>query len=629
MARSKKRKSRRSSNTRNTAASKNNQASQSSRNEAGQSGAVRQDFSPADGTAPAVPADALTPASSNGTSASDSSHVPAGSSPSFSRGQGDNTLGRGSKDSGFYGLSSSEASAMDDFDDIPLDPSSLDLWFLQDAPALAPFSEAGQDDSLFDGDLFDIIAEESRGKAQDNSQDNSKENTPGKAPDNSPDNSQGKAPGISQEKTPGDSPDNSQKNTPGDSREKTPDNSQEKTSGDSLDEFQGKALGNSRNNSRKGSRNKSRNNSRQGSRSDTPDNFTSADGREIPGTAGSRTGVDQAADGVSAKSSQWKSAVAGAMSSAPAANTPGVPGGDQAASGTVNLLHTGIAGEPPSSDYNTAEVFRTSSARDINSTRQAQQASGQGAGNSYRPKQALTRAAGFPRWKPNNTPAGDSSSGGKDQPAFVRQMSAYSAITRTIITVIGILFCLMVVMYFRARNAGAVPNPGIILPILQSHQESVELNNTSDEDANAEPAVDINASPDSVPEDSAAQESQEPVNTEQAEETAPAVSDYPVDQGAVQQDNGVNAENTDNVDNMQDGYIEEGQTYNDGTESQNYEDGNTYNEGEAAEENGGDQLGDYYQEGTGYYDDDGRYYEEVENQDENEDEYEDEDEEDW
>lgn len=609
MARSKKRKSRRSSNTRNTAASKNNQASQSSRNAAGQSGAVRQDFSPADGTATAVPADALTPASSNGTSASGSSHVTAGSSPSVSRVQGDNTLGRGSKDSGFYGLSSSEASAMDDFDDIPLDPSSLDLWFLQDAPAFAPFSEAGQDDPLFDGDLFDIIAEESRGKAQDNSQ----EKTPG----DSQDNSQGKAPDNYQNESHGKAPDYSQ------------DNSQKKAPGDSLDESKGKALGNSLNNSRKGSRNKSRNNSRQGSRSDTPDNFTSAEGREIPGTAGSRTAVDQAADDVSAKSSQRKSAVAGAMSSAPAANTPGVPGGDQAASGTVNLLHTGIAGEPPSSDYNTAEVFRTSSARDINSTRQAQQASGQGAGNSYRPKQALTRAAGFPRWKPNNTPAGDSSFGGKDQPAFVRQMSAYSAITRTIITVIGILFCLMVVMYFRARNAGAVPNPGIILPILQSHQESVELNNTSDENANAEPAVDINASPDSVPEDSAAQESQEPVNTEQAEETAPAVSDYPVDQGAVQQDNGVNAENTDNVDNMQDGYIEEGQTYNDGTEGQNYEDGNTYNEGEAAEENGGDQLGDYYQEGTGYYDDDGRYYEDVESQDENEDEYEDEDEEDW
>ena len=617
MARSKKRKSRRSSNTRNTAASKNNQASQSSRNAAGQSGAVRQDFSPADGTATAVPADALTPAASNGTSASGSSHVPAGSSPSFSRGQGDNTLGRGSKDSGFYGLSSSEASAMDDFDDIPLDPSSLDLWFLQDAPAFAPFSEAGQDDPLFDGDLFDIIAEESRGKAQGNPQDNSQENTPGKAPGNSQDNSQGKAPDNYQDESHGKAPDNSQ------------DNSQKKAPGDSQDEFQGKALGNSRKNSRKGSRNKSRNNSRQGSRSDTPDNFTSAEGREIPGTAGSRTAVDQAADGVSAKSSQRKSAVAGAMSSAPAANTPGVPGGDQAASGTVNLLHTGIAGEPPSSDYNTAEVFRTSSARDINSTRQAQQASGQGAGSSYRPKQALTRAAGFPRWKTNNTPAGDSSSGGKDQPAFVRQMSAYSAITRTIITVIGILFCLMVVMYFRARNAGAVPNLGIILPILQSHQESVELNNTSDEDANAEPAVDINASPDSVPEDSAAQESQEPVNTEQAEETAPAVSDYPVDQGAVQQDNGVNAENTDNVDNMQDGYIEDGQTYNDGTEGQNYEDGNTYNEGEAAEENGGDQLGDYYQEGTGYYDDDGRYYEDVESQDENEDEYEDEEEEEW
>ena len=174
----------------------------------------------------------------------------------------------------------------------------------------------------------------------------------------------------------------------------------------------------------------------------------------------------------------------------------------------------------------------------------------------------------------------------------------------------------MVVLYFRTRNAGAEPNLGILLPILESHQEKTGPDSSSGENPNAEPDVDINTSPDSVPEDSAAQDDQETVNTEQAEQTDPALSDNPVDPASVQQDSGINADNTNNVDYAQDGHVEENQTYNDGAGEQNNENGNTYNEGETTEENGGDQLGDYYQEGNGYYDDDGRYYDDVERQSE-------------
>ena len=145
MARTKKRKSRRSSQTKNTAAPKTNQPRQSNRNAAGQSGTVGQDYPSAGSTASAVPGDALTPAAANGISSSGSIPIPAGSSPSVSRRRRDNASGPVSKDSGFYGLTASEASAMDDFDDIPLDPSSLDLWFLQDTSALAPLPETVQE----------------------------------------------------------------------------------------------------------------------------------------------------------------------------------------------------------------------------------------------------------------------------------------------------------------------------------------------------------------------------------------------------------------------------------------------------------------------------------------------------
>ena len=593
MARSKNRKSRRSSRNKNTAAPKNNQTSQSSqpgRNAAGQSGNVRQESPSPDGTVSTVPGDILPPAGSGNASASASSPAPAGSAPSVTRGQGEKAFEPVSKDSGFYGLSSSESSAMDDFDDIPLDPSSLDLWFLQDTPALAPFSEAGQDDSLFDGDLFDTNMEEAPIKAPENSQDNSRKNIP----ENSQDNSRRNPRKTSRKRSRKASRDNV---SPADRTDRTSNEYGKMTSSALTDD----------------SGNHPPVSDLKNSREETvlrPD--ASSVGRKIPGTAGYPTTVDQSADGAPVKSSQWKSAVVSAMSPPPPSKAPG---SEQEASGPSNPSHTGTAGESPVSGYSAAASVRTSSA------------SGQNPAGSSPAKQAPARGTGFPRRNTNAAPARGSSLVRKEPPAFTRQIPAYSAPVRAIVTIIGILFCLMVVMYFRARNAGDVPNLGIILPILQSHQENVELNNSPDENANAEPAVDITASPENVPDDSGAQDSQESVNTEQTEGTDPALSENPAEQTPVQPDSGMDAGNTDNADSNQNGYIENGQTDTDGVEGQNYEDGNTYNEGEVTEENGGDQLGEYYQEGNGYYDDDGRYYEDVENQ--NEDEYDNEDEEEY
>lgn len=542
MARSRKRKSRRSSQTQNTAAPKTNQARQSNRNAAGQSGTVGQDYPSAGSTASAVPGDALNPAAANGISSSGSSPISAGSSPismgsspSASRRRGDNASGPVSKDSGFYGLTASEASAMDDFDDIPLDPSSLDLWFLQDTSALAPLPETGQE-----------MAEK-------------------------------------------------------------------------------------------------------------PD--FSSEGRKVSDTSDSRAsvgaaGVGKAAGSAPEKSSQWKSAVAAAMSSSPAANTPGQ---EQTPSGPANPALTGTVAGTPISDYHEAGSIQTSPASRGNAgstyqaqlasrqgetvSHQAQLASGQGTAPSSQAQLASAGGRGFPHRKANTTPAAVGSSVPKrlpakvhpsvpkqplakigpsvpkHLPAYPRQISAYYGPARAILTIIGIVFCLMVVMYFRARNAGAVPNLGLILPILENHQENVKLDSPSGENTNAEPAVDINANPDSTPEEVPAQDSQETINTEQTEQTDPALSDNSVGQPAEQQDSGINAENTDNVENMQDGSIQEIPANNEGVEGQNYDNENTQNEGVNGEADGGGQYDEYYQEGNGYYDDDGRYYEDVDSQD--------------
>ena len=547
MARSKKRKSRRSSQTKNTAAPKTNQPRQSNRNAAGQSGTVGQDYPSAGSTASAVPGDALTPAAANGISSSDSP-ISAGSSPSVSRRRGDNASGPVSKDSGFYGLTASEASAMDDFDDIPLDPSSLDLWFLQDTSALAPLPETVQE-----------MAEK-------------------------------------------------------------------------------------------------------------PD--VSSEGRKDSGTSDYRAAVGEAAVGKTAdsapgKPSHWKSAAVAAMSSSPAANTPGR---EQTPSGPANPALTGTVAGTPISDYHEAGSIQTTTASSRNNvssyrnpqasgqgtpasqrpqqasgqgtpaSQRPQQASGQGTPASYQAPQASARGGGFPHRKAGATPAGVGSSVlkqlpakvhpsipkqplakvgpsvPKHLPAYPRQIPAYSGPARAILTFIGIIFCLMVVMYFRARNAGAVPNLGLILPILENHQENVKLDGSPGENTNAEPAVDINANPDSTPEEVPAQDGQETINTEQTEQTDPALSDNSADQSADPQDSGINAENTDNVENMQDGSIQEAPTNNEGVEGQNYDNENTQNEGVNGETDGGGQYDEYYQEGNGYYDDDGRYYEDVDSQ---------------
>ena len=518
MARSKKRKSRRSSQTKNTAAPKTNQPRQSNRNAAGQSGTVGQDYPSAGSTASAVPGDALTPAAANGISSS-GSPISAGSSPSVSRKRGDNASGPVSKDSGFYGLTASEASAMDDFDDIPLDPSSLDLWFLQDTSALAPLPETVQEMA----EKPDVSSEGSKDSGTSDYRAAVGEAAVGKTADSAPGKpSHWKSAAVAAMSS---SP---AANTPG--REQTP-------SGPANPALTGTVAG-------------------------TPISDYHEAGSIQTTTASSRNNVSSyrnpQASGQGTPASQRPQ-------QAPGQGTPASQRPQQA------------PGQGTPASY------------------QAPQASGQGTPASYQAPQASARGGGFPHRKAGATPAEVGSSVlkqlpakvhpsipkqplakvgpsvPKHLPAYPRQIPAYSGPARAILTFIGIIFCLMVVMYFRARNAGAVPNLGLILPILENHQENVKLDGSPGENTNAEPAVDINANPDSTPEEVPAQDGQETINTEQTEQTDPALSDNSADQSADPQDSGINAENTDNVENMQDGSIQEAPTNNEGVEGQNYD----------------------------------------------------------
>ena len=562
MARSKKRKSRRSSQTKNTAAPKTNQPRQSNRNAAGQSGTVGQDYPSAGSTASAVPGDALTPAAANGISSSGSIPIPAGSSPSVSRRRRDNASGPVSKDSGFYGLTASEASAMDDFDDIPLDPSSLDLWFLQDTSALAPLPETGQEMA----EKPDVSSEGRKDSGTSDYRAAVGEAAVGKTADSAPGKpSHWKSAAVAAMSS---SP---AANTPG--REQTP-------SGPANPALTGTVAG-------------------------TPISDYHEAGSIQTTTASSRNNV-----------SSYRN---------PQASGQGTPASQRPQ-------------QAPGQDTPASQRPQQASGQGTPASYQAPQASGQGTPASYQAPQASARGGGFPHRKAGATPAEVGSSVlkqlpakvhpsipkqplakvgpsvPKHLPAYPRQIPAYSGPARAILTFIGIIFCLMVVMYFRARNAGAVPNLGLILPILENHQENVKLDGSPGENTNAEPAVDINANPDSTPEEVPAQDGQETINTEQTEQTDPALSDNSADQSADPQDSGINAENTDNVENMQDGSIQEAPTNNEGVEGQNYDNENTQNEGVNGETDGGGQYDEYYQEGNGYYDDDGRYYEDVDSQ---------------
>ena len=610
MARSKNRKSRRNSRAKNNAAPKDNQPNRSGRNTDVQSGTVKQDIPSSEGAVAAAPREALSPASLNGTSTPGSMPVSADRSSSVSRRQGNNDPGSGMRDSGFFGISSSESSAIDDFDDIPLDPSSLDLWFFQDTSALEPLPETEQDDPLFKMAAFENTAERAQASTAAADSPGRPSNSPGKNLSSAISDIPGKKPSISSVK-----------------------NSVEDTA------FR-------------------------------PD--TSSAGQEAPGTSGFSataggasvfsTTAGGAAGGAAGKPAQMRSSAAAAMSSSAAGSAVNTSSSSMQGNSSVSGPPSSARREPaqsaapsserrepaqsaapspahrepaqsavpPSERRESAQSAAPSPARREPAVSEAASynqrksipspaAHGPGGsggpGGSNRTPQTSRHGRGFPPRKTGSPLAEGDFSVRRQQPAFARQIPVYSATIRVILTAAGMLFCLLVVMYFRARNAGITPNLGIIQQILEKHQENVEPNSSSDENADTEPDADSDTSPDSIPEDSAVQDSQEAVNTEQSEEASPVSSDDSADQQSAPEDNGFNAENTDNVDSIQNGYIEEGQSQNDMGQDQDYGNGNPNEEGVA--EDGDGQLDNYYQEGNGYYGEDGRYYEEVDSGDVN------------
>lgn len=252
--------------------------------------------------------------------------------------------------------------------------------------------------------------------------------------------------------------------------------------------------------------------------------------------------------------------------------------------------------------------------------------------------------------------------------------SLFLVLIKILFTLIGIIFCLMIVTYFRARLAGEVPDLGILTQLLEKHQKEVEITGSMDESPNMGPGFDITTGfygksidlfnqSDSAEDNSADTDGQDQAEqTEQTEsedqssadpaagngENSQTQSDGQDTQAAPQEtalpetdqqnpviDNGAADPNTaqqgtgyDNGSGDQTVIDPAGtvtqteETYYDESgqpaafPEQTYENGTGDGQGTVVEEtiveedDGGD-LDGYYEEGDGYYDDDGYYYEEV------------------
>ena len=252
--------------------------------------------------------------------------------------------------------------------------------------------------------------------------------------------------------------------------------------------------------------------------------------------------------------------------------------------------------------------------------------------------------------------------------------SLFLVLIKILFTLIGIIFCLMIVTYFRARLAGEVPDLGILTQLLEKHQKEVEITGSMDESPNMGPGFDITTGfygksidlfnqSDSAEDNSADTDGQDQAEqTEQTEsedqssadpaagngensqtqsdgqdaQAAPQETTLPetvqqnpvIDNGAadpntVQQGTGYdNGSGDQTVIDPAGTVTQTEETYYDESgqpaafPEQTYENGTGDGQGTVVEEtiveedDGGD-LDGYYEEGDGYYDDDGYYYEEV------------------
>ena len=442
MERSKTTKSRNNSESKNTSSSKKTRRSSRRKKAAVSEGASLSTASPVSDPA------------GSGSSAADVSAsgvpVPASSSVSVSAKEA-----AVSDDSGFFGFNPSETSGLDDYENIPLDPSNLDLWFLQDTSPLAAGSETGPDPSLFEEEKpAPVPTDDSSG---DREQD--KDDMPEPEPeDDSAETyvsgpvSQSREPASgSIENVPGDFDKSDFKYTPDDQLEKAVQNHENDPAPDSADGF-------SDNTFRK--------------KTDT--------------TAAVLAG------GYASVSSRRRSDATEAASEASSAGVSSRRRSDT----TAAALAGGYASTSSRRSDTTAvpsSVSDSASAAGNDSVSVSRRPRAESRSVDSHPASApLNRS---PEQVPEHSIDSDVSydhSGFREGESLSDDRPPlFLVLIKILFTLIGIIFCLMIVTYFRARLAGEVPDLGILTQLLEKHQKEVEITGSMDESPNMGPGFDI------------------------------------------------------------------------------------------------------------------------------------------
>ena len=443
MQRSKTTKSRNNSESKNTSSSKKTRRSSRRKKAAVSEGASLSTASPVSDPA------------GSGSSAADVSAsgvpVPASSSVSVSAKEA-----AVSDDSGFFGFNPSETSGLDDYENIPLDPSNLDLWFLQDTSPLAAGSETGPDPSLFEEEKpAPVPTDDSSGDREQDKDD---------MPEPEPEDDSAEASGgglVSQsresasgsiENVPGDFDKSDFKYTPDDQLEKAVQNHENDPAPDSADGF-------SDNTFRK--------------KTDT--------------TAAVLAG------GYASVSSRRRSDATEAASEASSANVSSRRRSDtttaasEASSAGVSSRRRSDTMAVPSSVSDSASAAGNDSVSVSRRPRAESRAV-----DSHPASAPLNRS---PEQVPEHSIDSDVSydhSGFREGESLSDDRPPlFLVLIKILFTLIGIIFCLMIVTYFRARLAGEVPDLGILTQLLEKHQKEVEITGSMDESPNMGPGFDI------------------------------------------------------------------------------------------------------------------------------------------
>ena len=506
------------SNPRNCSESKNTSSSKKSRRKPRRSRSANPK-----GASPSKASLSSDPAGSGSTAAGVSaSGDPASSSVSVSAKEA-----AVSDNSGFFGFNPAETSGLDDYENIPLDPSNLDLWFLQDTSPLAAGSETGSDASLFEEDppapvLTDNSSDSGEQKNIDTPEpeleDDSAEASRGGSISQSRESASGdglvsqsrESASGSMEDVPGDFDKSDFKYTPDDQLEKAVQNHENDPAADSADKFSDNTFrkrtdttaaalagGYASVSSRR--RSDAAEAASEGSSANVS-SWRRSDAREADSEGSSANvssrrrsdAAEAASEGSSAGvSSRKKSDAAAAAYESSSANVSSRRRSDETEA-AYESSSANVSSRRRSDETEAPAFISDSASAAVNDSVSRRPRAESRAVDSHPASAPLSRSPEqVPEHRKDSDVSYDHSAFREGESLSDDRLPLSLGLIKILFTLIGIIFCLMIVTYFRARLAGEVPNLGILTQILEKHQKEVEITGSADESPNMGPGFDI------------------------------------------------------------------------------------------------------------------------------------------